>query len=66
MPIQPGNSTRQQSLALFIYLELLDASFSFDGVIGAFAISYNLWIIAIGLGIGAIPKIRVYHFIGLV
>lgn len=39
--------------AMFIYLELLDASFSLDGVIGAFAITTNLFIIAIGLGIGA-------------
>lgn len=37
----------------FLYLEVLDASFSFDGVIGAFALSQNLFIIAIGLGIGA-------------
>ncbi|WP_438722071.1 DUF475 domain-containing protein [Bartonella rochalimae] len=38
---------------LFLYLEVLDASFSFDGVVGAFAFSHNLFIIAIGLGIGA-------------
>ncbi|MBW8482422.1 DUF475 domain-containing protein [Actinomadura parmotrematis] len=38
---------------LFVYLEVLDASFSFDGVIGAFAISTDPIIIAIGLGIGA-------------
>jgi hypothetical protein len=37
----------------FLYLEVLDASFSFDGVIGAFALSNNLFVIAIGLGIGA-------------
>ncbi|EJF86307.1 DUF475 domain-containing protein [Candidatus Bartonella washoeensis] len=37
----------------FLYLEVLDASFSFDGVVGAFAFSHNLFIIAIGLGIGA-------------
>jgi hypothetical protein len=37
----------------FLYLEVLDASFSFDGVIGAFALTQNLFIIAIGLGIGA-------------
>lgn len=37
----------------FLYLEMLDASFSFDGVIGAFAISHNILIIALGLGIGA-------------
>ncbi|HCL64854.1 MAG TPA: hypothetical protein DIC56_08470 [Rhizobium sp.] len=40
-------------LGAFIYLEVLDASFSFDGVIGAFALSKNLFVIAIGLGIGA-------------
>ncbi|AFR26573.1 hypothetical protein MF1_03830 [Bartonella quintana] len=37
----------------FLYLEILDASFSFDGVVGAFAFSHNLFIIAIGLSIGA-------------
>ncbi len=37
----------------FLYLEMLDASFSFDGVIGAFALSSNIFIIMIGLGIGA-------------
>lgn len=36
-----------------LYLELLDASFSFDGVMGAFAISDNILIITLGLGIGA-------------
>jgi uncharacterized protein len=38
---------------LFLYLEVLDASFSFDGVIGAFAITSDPIIIAIGLGVGA-------------
>lgn len=37
----------------FISLEVLDASFSFDGVVGAFALSNNIFIIALGLGIGA-------------
>ena len=37
-----------------IYLEVLDASFSFDGVIGAFAITPNILLIMLGLGIGAI------------
>jgi hypothetical protein len=36
-----------------LYLEVLDASFSFDGVIGAFAITPNIWLIMIGLGVGA-------------
>lgn len=40
-------------LASFLYLEALDASFSFDGVIGAFAVSSNIFLIMIGLGIGA-------------
>jgi hypothetical protein len=41
------------SAASFLYLEVLDASFSFDGVIGAFALTNNLFIISIGLGVGA-------------
>ena len=40
-------------LGAFLYLEVLDASFSFDGVIGAFALTQNLFLIAIGLGVGA-------------
>lgn len=40
-------------LGLFLYLEVLDASFSFDGVIGAFALTSNIFLIMIGLGIGA-------------
>jgi len=43
----------KNGLAGFLYLELLDASFSFDGVIGAFALTNNIFIIALGLGIGA-------------
>lgn len=38
---------------MFMYLEILDASFSFDGVIGAFAITQSLIQIMIGLSIGA-------------
>ena len=37
----------------FIYLNVLDATFSFDGVIGAFALSNNMIVIALGLSIGA-------------
>jgi uncharacterized protein len=36
-----------------LFLEVLDASFSFDGVISAFAITNNFILIALGLGIGA-------------
>ena len=38
----------------FLYLEVLDASFSFDGVIGAFAITSSVLLIAAGLGAGAV------------
>jgi hypothetical protein len=41
------------ALILFLYLEVLDASFSFDSVVGAFAITSNILVIALGLGIGA-------------
>ena len=37
----------------FMYLELIDASFSLDGVLGAFALSNDIIIITIGLAIGA-------------
>lgn len=40
-------------LVSFIYLELIDASFSLDGVLGAFALSKDIIIITIGLAIGA-------------
>lgn len=41
-------------LISFLYLELIDASFSLDGVLGAFALSHDIIIITIGLAIGAI------------
>jgi uncharacterized protein len=43
----------KQGAAGFLYLEVLDASFSFDGVVGAFAMTHDLVIIALGLGTGA-------------
>ena len=48
-------ATGKAGFFLFLYLEVLDASFSFDGVIGAFAITSDPIIIALGLGlIGAL------------
>jgi hypothetical protein len=44
----------RSGLGGFLYLNVLDASFSFDGVIGAFALSNNMIVIALGLSIGAI------------
>ena len=57
-----GVATGKAALFLFLYLEVLDASFSFDGVIGAFAITSNIFIIAAGLGVGAmyIRSLTVY------
>lgn len=43
----------RSGLGGFVYLNVLDASFSFDGVIGAFALSNNMVIIALGLSVGA-------------
>ncbi|MCK9902942.1 hypothetical protein CC117_28180 [Parafrankia colletiae] len=55
-------ATGRAAFFLFLYLEVIDASFSFDGVVGAFAISQNIFIIAVGLGIGAmyIRSVTVY------
>ncbi|MBO9406325.1 DUF475 domain-containing protein [Shimia sp. R9_1] len=47
------NAGAKGGFGAFMYLEVLDASFSFDGVIGAFALTSNIILIAIGLGIGA-------------
>jgi hypothetical protein len=44
---------KKGSIMSFLYLEVLDASFSFDGVIGAFAITQDVVIIMLGLAIGA-------------
>lgn len=40
-------------LALFVYLNILDAAFSLDGVVGAFAVTSDLLAIVVGLGVGA-------------
>ena len=48
--VEAGGCT---GLISFIYLELIDASFSLDGVLGAFALSKDIIIITIGLSIGA-------------
>jgi hypothetical protein len=48
-----SNIIKKGSVMSFLYLEVLDASFSFDGVIGAFAITQDVVIIMLGLAIGA-------------
>lgn len=49
-----AGAAMRSGLGGFLYLNVLDASFSFDGVIGAFALSNNMIVIALGLSIGAI------------
>lgn len=49
-----GLRTGMAGFISFMYLEVLDASFSFDSVLGAFAITKDVILIAIGLGIGAL------------
>ncbi|MDH6612373.1 hypothetical protein M2164_008008 [Streptomyces sp. SAI-208] len=49
----PVKLAGQAAFFMFLYLEVLDASFSFDGVIGAFAITNDIVLMALGLGIGA-------------
>jgi hypothetical protein len=48
-----GEMLKRGGVGGFLYLEVLDASFSFDGVIGAFAITKDIVIIMLGLAIGA-------------
>jgi len=48
-----GDMVKRGGIGAFLYLEVLDASFSFDGVIGAFAITTDVVIIMLGLAIGA-------------
>jgi hypothetical protein len=49
-----AGSTHLSDLSKFLYLEVLDTTFSFDGVIGAFAFTQNLLLILIGIGVGAL------------
>ncbi len=46
--------TGKAAIASIVYLELLDASFSLDGAVGAFAITPNAILILVGLGLGAL------------
>ena len=48
-----GDMIKRGGVGGFLYLEVLDASFSFDGVIGALAITKDIVIIMIGLAVGA-------------
>lgn len=47
------NAAVSGGIASLIYLEILDASMSFDGVIGAFAVTSEIFVVMLGLGVGA-------------
>lgn len=51
--VEAAHASARAGLALFVYLEVLDASFSLDSVVGAFALTTSLPTIIIGLGVGA-------------
>ncbi|WP_405688152.1 DUF475 domain-containing protein [Streptomyces sp. NBC_00057] len=51
--VSPVALAGKAAFFMFLYLEVLDASFSFDGVIGAFAVTNEIVLMALGLGIGA-------------
>lgn len=48
-----AKSAATAGLVSFLYLEVLDTSFSLDGVIGAFAVTQDIVLILLGLAIGA-------------
>ncbi len=68
-----SGKTHLSDFSKFIYLEVLDTSFSLDGVIGAFAFTTSLPLILIGNGLGAlivreitikgIDKVAQYRFL---
>ena len=67
-----GNKTRS-TISKLMYLEIIDASFSIDGVIGAFAFTFSVPLIFLGNGLGVlvlrkvtvsnIQKIKKYKYL---
>ena len=49
-----GGRSNMSDFSKLMYLEVLDASFSFDGVVGAFAFTTSIPLIFIGNGVGAL------------
>ncbi len=71
--VELKQNNNMSDLSKLIYLEILDATFSIDGVIGAFAFTMSVPLILIGNGIGAmvvreftirgVDKIRKYPYL---
>lgn len=68
-----SNKTGLSDIGKLLYLEVLDASFSIDGVVGAFAFTMSIPVIILGNGLGAVvvrqltikgtEKIKEYPFL---
>lgn len=52
--VETTKGAAASGFVLFMYLEVLDSAFSLDGVIGAFALTSAIPVIAVGLGVGAL------------
>ncbi len=52
--IEGSKNSNISDLSKLLYLEVIDASFSIDGVIGAFAFTFFIPLIVLGNGLGAI------------
>jgi hypothetical protein len=52
--VETSTTAGSGGIALFVYLNVLDAAFSLDGVVGAFAVTNSLPVIIGGLGVGAL------------
>jgi hypothetical protein len=62
--ILQGQQNNLSDFSKLMYLEILDASFSFDGVFGAFAFTTSIPLILIGNGIGALV-VRQFTIMGI-
>lgn len=49
-----GNNSNISDISKILYLEVIDTTFSIDGVLGAFAFTFSVPLIIIGNGIGAL------------
>ena len=49
-----SGASKKSDISKILYLEVIDATFSIDGVLGAFAFTLSIPLILIGNGIGAI------------
>ncbi|KKR03130.1 MAG: hypothetical protein UT31_C0029G0007 [Parcubacteria group bacterium GW2011_GWF2_39_13b] len=68
-----GGHSRMSDISKLLYLEVLDATFSIDGVVGAFAFTLSVPLIILGNGLGAMvvrqltikgaEKIKKYAFL---